>query len=264
MVLLAALLGFPTAIAEQNAVAGRTNKALGRVVDKVFLTFPESAAAFPRHKVRLTGNPVRPELLEKAASAEPPRWTSGPEAEFHVLVFGGSQGAHGINRVMMDALPHLKALPLALSLLHQSAPGQIPLLREAYMAAGITHELVDFIHDMERAYLWAHLVVCRAGSASLAEIALFKRPSILIPFPHAVDDHQALNARAFETAGAAVILPQERLTGERLAATLDELRKDPRRLAEMGAKAGTLARPDAAQRMVEECMGLLKRGTAHG
>ncbi len=262
MVLLAALLGLPTAIAEQNAVAGRTNKMLGRFAGRVFLTFPESAQAFPPGKVRLTGNPVRPELLKEAALAKPPAWTPG--SEIHLLVFGGSQGAQGINRIMMDALPHLTALPLILRVLHQSAPGQIPALREAYAAAGIAHELVDFIHHMERAYLWAHLVICRAGSASLAEVALFRRPAILIPFPHAVDDHQALNAKAFEAAGAALLFRQEGLTGERLASILDDLLKEPGRLAEMGERAGALARPDAAQRMVEECVGLLKGREAHG
>lgn len=260
VVLLAALLGIPTAIAEQNALAGRTNRVLGRFVKRVFLSFSESAGAFPTGKVRVTGNPIRPELLNGAREISPPRWERDSDETFHLLVFGGSQGALGINQGMIEALPLLRDLPFPVEVLHQAGSRQVEELRQAYATAEITHRVLPFIEEMDKAYRWAHLVVCRAGATSLGEITLFKRPSVLIPFPYATDDHQGRNAQVLESAGAAILLREDDLNGERLAGTIGKLGGDPALLYRMGAKAGQLARPEAADLIADECLALASRG----
>jgi UDP-N-acetylglucosamine--N-acetylmuramyl-(pentapeptide) pyrophosphoryl-undecaprenol N-acetylglucosamine transferase len=264
MVLLAALGRRPTAIAEQNAVAGRTNRILGRFVRRVFLAFPESRDAFPEEKVRVTGNPVRRELVEAAKSSQLTRWEALRGEPFRLLVFGGSQGARAINRAILDAIPLLGGFPFPLDVLHQSGPGQIQDLREAYCAAGISHQVVSFIDEMDRAYGWAHLVVCRAGATSLAEMALFGKPAILVPYPFAADDHQSRNARVHGASGAAIVMDESQLSGQRLAETIKVLAEDPARLAAMGDRSRALARPEAADLIVGECIQLAKNEGNHG
>lgn len=261
VVFLAALWGLPTAIAEQNTVAGRTNRFLGRFVDRVFLSFPEAMDRFFESKAVVTGNPVREELVEASSKALPPAWEGKPGDEFHLLIFGGSQGARAINEAMVEALPMLERFPFSLQIVHQAGKNQVEALRRAYGRSGLGHRVVDFIESMQEVYLWAHLVICRAGAASLAEIALFGLPSILIPFPHAVDDHQRENAKVFQAAGASVMVDQRELSGASLAQLVAALAGDPGRLKEMAAAARRLARPRAAAAMVEECMALVgKKG----
>lgn len=259
VVLLAAIMGIPAAIAEQNAVAGRTNRFLGRFVARVFLTFPDTAVQFPRAKARVTGNPVRRELVEAAGRINSVAWDGGQGEEFHLLIFGGSQGARAIDEAVKEALPILARFPFPLEVLHQAGKAQIPALGRAYQQSGVRHRVMEFIERMEEAYVWAHLVVCRAGATSLAEIALFGCPSVLIPFPHAVDDHQRLNAKVFESAGASVVLDQRELSGVSLAELVESLARDPSRLKRMAQAARGLARPHAAATMVEECMALAGR-----
>ncbi len=259
MVLLAALLGIETAIAEQNAVPGRTNRILGRFVKRVFVNFPQGGSLFSPSKVSITGNPLRRELVDAARNIAPARWEARQGEEFHLFIFGGSQGALGIDRAMLDAIPLFRRFPYPCKVLHQTAQDRVKDLDEAYAASEIPHTVLPFIQEMDRAYCWAHLVVCRAGATSLAEIALFGRPSVLIPFPYAADDHQTENARAFESAGAAVMLVEKALTGERLAEVIGSLAADPQRLAKMAESARTLARPDAAQDMALECIAIAKK-----
>ncbi len=264
MVLLAALLGIETAIAEQNAVAGRTNRILARFVRRVFVNFPQGGSMFSPSKVSVTGNPLREELVDAAKGAAPMRWEAKHGEEFHLFIFGGSQGALGIDRAILHAIPLLRDFPYPLKVLHQTAQGRVQDLDEAYAASEIPHTVVPFIQEMDRAYCWAHLVVCRAGATSLAEIALFRRPSVLIPFPHAVDDHQTENARVFESAGAAVLLMEKALTGERLAGVIAGLAADPERLNKMAESAWTLARPDAAEAIARECIRLVAKRQGYG
>lgn len=257
VVLMASLMGIPTAVAEQNAFAGRTNRILGRIAGRVFLAFQETEAQFPSSKVRVTGNPVRKQLLEAAERCPPVKWDASRKEEFHLLVFGGSQGARGIDLAVQEAIPLLVRLPFPVVVLHQANKAQVQGLRRAYQGSGMTHEVVEFIDEMELAYSRAHLVVCRAGASSLAELSLFGRPSILVPFPYAVDDHQKRNALLFQKAGASVILEQGRLSGASLAALIETLATEPNRLETMARAASSLARPEAARTMVEECMALV-------
>jgi UDP-N-acetylglucosamine--N-acetylmuramyl-(pentapeptide) pyrophosphoryl-undecaprenol N-acetylglucosamine transferase len=258
IVLLAAIVGIPTAIAEQNSIAGRTNRLLGRFAKRVFLGFPQAQGAFPQEKVLITGNPVRRELLEAAARRRPSPWKGSEEEEFHLLVFGGSQGAKAIDEAMVEAIPMFAQLPFRLRVLHQTAPDRIEWLEEKYSEAGLEHEVVAFIERMEEAYLWAHLAICRAGAMSLAELALFGVPSILIPYPYATDDHQRKNAQAWESAGASLVLDQKELSGRRLFELVRALSSSPQRLGEMARAARGLARPSAASEMVRECAKLLE------
>ncbi len=258
VVLIAAIGGIPTAIAEQNSVPGRTNRLLGRFAKRVFLAFPQAEGAFPKEKVLVTGNPVRRELLEASARRRPFPWKGGQEDDFHLLVFGGSQGAKAIDEAMVEAIPMFAQLPFRLKVLHQTAPDRVHWLEEKYSEVGLEHEVVAFIERMEEAYLWAHLAICRAGAMSLAELALFGVPSILVPYPYAADDHQRKNAQAWESAGASLVLDQKELNGRRLFELVRTLSSSPEKLREMGWAARGLARPNAALEIVRECVKLLE------
>lgn len=257
VVLMAFLMGIPTAVAEQNAFAGRTNRMLGRIAGRVFLAFQDTEEQFPQRKVRITGNPVRKQLLEAARECGPVKWDPSGKEQFRLLIFGGSQGARGIDLAVREAIPLLARLPFPLAVLHQTGQAQVRELRRAYEESGIPHEVVGFIDRMETAYSRAHLVICRAGASSLAELSLFGRPSILVPFPYAVDDHQKRNGLFFQRAGASVLLEQAELSGASLAALVEKLATQPKVLESMGQAARSLARPEAAQSMVRECMALV-------
>lgn len=264
IVLIAYLLRIPNAVAEQNAVSGRTNKLLGRFSSRIFLAFAEAGRDFPEDKTVVCGNPVRRELLEAAMGSSPPQWNAREGEEFHLLVFGGSQGAKAIDEAFLEAMPLLRKFPYPLSVVHQTAASRVEKLAKAYNEAGIQCQVLSFIEKMEEAYLWAHLVVCRAGAMSLAEIALFGLPSILVPFPYATDDHQKRNAQVWESNGAGVILEQGSLNGEKLFEALVSLASDPERLQKMATKAKSLAAPDAARNMARECLKLVTEGRHEG
>lgn len=258
IVMIAAILGIPTAIAEQNSVPGRTNRLLGKVAKKVFLAFSEAQEAFPKEKVLVTGNPLPRELLEAAKLERTAPWKRSPGQKFHLLIFGGSQGAKAIDEAIVEAIPLLSRLPFPLKVIHQTAPDRLRWLEEFYSNSGLEHEVVDFIERMERAYLWAHLAICRAGAMSLAELALFGVPSILIPYPYAADDHQRKNSQVWQSAGASVVIDQKELDGRRLFELISTLSSSPERLEEMALAARGLARPNAALEMVRECVKLLE------
>jgi UDP-N-acetylglucosamine--N-acetylmuramyl-(pentapeptide) pyrophosphoryl-undecaprenol N-acetylglucosamine transferase len=245
--MMAALFGRPLVIHEQNSVAGLTNKVLAHVADRVLGTFPGALEG-----AILTGNPVRPEI----GALEPPERRYGARSgPLRLLVVGGSLGAKALN----DTVP----LAIALmprerrpSIRHQAGAQHIDALRSAYASAGVEAEAVPFIDDMAKAYAEADLVVCRAGATSVAEIAAAGVASVLVPYPHAVDDHQTTNARLLSDAGAAVLLPQSQLTTERLSQLL--LERDRTGLLEMARRARSLGRPDAAQTVARICEDLAR------
>jgi UDP-N-acetylglucosamine--N-acetylmuramyl-(pentapeptide) pyrophosphoryl-undecaprenol N-acetylglucosamine transferase len=240
--MMAALLGRPLVIHEQNSIAGLANKVLARVADRVLCTFP---GALPRAVV--TGNPVRSEI----GALDPPERRYGERSgPLRLLVVGGSLGAKALNdnvplaiaRLPRDRRPVIK---------HQAGAQHIEALRRAYESAGVDADAVAFIDDMAKAYAEADLVVCRAGATSVAEIAAAGVASVLVPYPHAVDDHQTTNARLLADAGAAVLLPQSELGPERLARLV--LEHDRARLLDMARRARALGRPDAAQAVARVC-----------
>jgi len=234
----------PTLIHEQNACPGLTNRLLGGWVDRVCLSFSESHCAFHRGRTVLTGNPLRPGMEDC-----PPPQGSEPT----LLVFGGSRGARAINEAMVAALPQLQALQ-PLRILHQSGSEDLERVRQGYQAAGWENaEIVPFIDDMASAYAQSHLVICRAGATTLAELTACGRPAILIPYPHAAADHQTANARALARKGAGLLLAQTELSGERLARLTGDLLQDRDRLGTMAAAARMMAKKGAADLILQEC-----------
>jgi UDP-N-acetylglucosamine--N-acetylmuramyl-(pentapeptide) pyrophosphoryl-undecaprenol N-acetylglucosamine transferase len=197
----------------------------------------------------LTGNPVRPEI---AAIAAPESRYAGRSGPLRVLVVGGSLGAQALNDVVPRALALLTGAKPVLT--HQSGAQHLDSLRAAYSAAGVPAKTSAFIEDMAAAYAEADLVVCRAGATTVAEIAAAGVASVLVPYPHAVDDHQTANARFLADAGAAVLVPQSELSPERLAGVLAGF--DRLRLGEMAGRARSLARPGAAAAVATACAEL--------
>jgi UDP-N-acetylglucosamine--N-acetylmuramyl-(pentapeptide) pyrophosphoryl-undecaprenol N-acetylglucosamine transferase len=254
MVLAAALVGYPTAIQEQNSVPGFTNRTLGRFVRAVLIAFEESSRFFPARKVTLVGNPVRRKFLTSAQGR-------ADEGSGSWLVVGGSQGARAVNDLAIAAaelLAQQNALP---PFVHQTGASDLARCQERYRAVGLADRVTvqPFIEDMATALASASLVVGRAGALTLAELAIVGRPAVLIPLPTAADDHQSKNAAAFRDAGAALILEQEGATGAALASIVRELLGDPARRAAMTAAMRQLARPTAAAAVTDRLAALAAR-----
>ena len=235
------------AILEQNLRPGFTNRVLGRLVDRIFTSFRESVAFFPAAKVVLTGTPVR--------------WRTLPvvdrEERFHLLVFGGSAGAHRINEAVLGALAHLGEAAAGIRVTHQTGRTDEESVRKGYEPLPCKAEVLPFIDRMDAAYAAADLVVCRAGASTLSELTVFGKPSVLVPYPYAAHDHQRLNALALERAGAAEVIVERELTAPGLGETIGALRGDAARREAMGRAAARLGRGDAAERIVDECRALV-------
>lgn len=254
--------GFPTmpppvlVLHEQNAVLGRANRLLATRADALALTYAETGKVPEGAKPCVVGNPVRPAL---AALAGAP-YEAPHEGAIRLLVIGGSLGA----RVFGDAVPAaIAALPAALRqrliVTQQCRAEDLERVRAAYAGTGIPVELSPFFTDIPRRLATAHLVVARAGASTLAELACAGRPSVLVPLPSAIDDHQAANARALAAAGAARVLPQAEMTGETLSSILATWLLAPERLAEAARAAASLARPQAARDLADLVLTLLRR-----
>jgi UDP-N-acetylglucosamine--N-acetylmuramyl-(pentapeptide) pyrophosphoryl-undecaprenol N-acetylglucosamine transferase len=237
------MLRVPTAVHEQNSVPGATNRILGHIAGRVLLAYPDECRAFPRRKVLLTGNPVRPEIAA-LAKTEPSRVVPS-----RVLVLGGSQGARAVNRVVVTAWPRLAAAGLTLR--HQTGSADYESVANLYRGQEGVH-VEPFIEDMAEAYAWADLVIGRAGASTLAELACAGLPAVLVPFPYATSDHQTVNASFLTGAGAAVAIAEKDLNAGILADTVLALTGEAGRLAAMGRAARGLAKPDAARVIAEE------------
>jgi UDP-N-acetylglucosamine--N-acetylmuramyl-(pentapeptide) pyrophosphoryl-undecaprenol N-acetylglucosamine transferase len=259
VVLVAALRGVPTLLLEQNAVPGLTNRLLAPFVRAAAVTF-DATRSFFGAKAFVSGNPVRPEFIATAGSSAEaaPRDGTSATSSTEVLVFGGSQGAHAINMAMVEAAAGLAAGDPGLHLTHQTGERDVEVVRAAYRQAGLQADVEPFLYDMGRRLGRAQLVVCRAGATTLAEITAAGKPAILIPLPTATDDHQRKNAEALAAAGAADVLLQRDATGPALAARVLALLADVERRRRMAAAARALARPDAAEVIVDRAMALMK------
>ena len=260
MVLAAKGMQTPCYIHEQNAIPGMTNKLLARFADRVFITLEESARFFPKEKTLLTGNPLRRQILNLAATQNSPSIHPLPEGEseqseqgrFRLFVFGGSQGAHAINTAMIAALPHLADLSDRLEICHQTGEKDCTGVRASYEKGSIPSTVQPFISDMAVEYHKADLIICRAGATTIAEVTACGKACLFIPFPHAVDDHQRRNAEALLKKQACFMLLERELSGERMAAMIRELISDPETLRRTGEAAFSLARLDAAKIIVDE------------
>ena len=244
--MMAALMGVPLVLHEQNSVAGLANRVLAGVADRIATGFPNVFK-----KGEWVGNPVRPEIAALPAPAER---LAAREGALRVLVIGGSLGAQALNEMVPKGMSQLLADVLP-QIVHQAGEKHLEALKANYAAAGVDAHCVSFIEDMAGAYEWADLVICRAGALTIAELAAAGVASILVPFPHAVDDHQTANAKFLVHAGGAFLLPQAELTPESIALIRNYCRGQ---LLEMAEKARSLAKPDATAAVAQICSEIAK------
>jgi UDP-N-acetylglucosamine--N-acetylmuramyl-(pentapeptide) pyrophosphoryl-undecaprenol N-acetylglucosamine transferase len=269
VVLLAALMGYPTAIQEQNSVPGITNRILGRLVRVVFTAFEDAAKFFPARKIERLGNPVRQQIvaaLEAAGPGTPESSAQAPATQaagsLRILVVGGSQGARAVSNLVVDAAAELAKQGANFSVVHQTGNADLDRITQRYQELGLADraQARAFIDDMAAAYASADLVVARAGALTLAELAIAGKPAILVPLPTAADDHQSKNAARFAAAGAAVVLDQRKATAQELSAEIARLLRDPAKRATMAEAMRGLARPQAAAAIAERLQAMAAKG----
>jgi UDP-N-acetylglucosamine--N-acetylmuramyl-(pentapeptide) pyrophosphoryl-undecaprenol N-acetylglucosamine transferase len=257
--LAAAQLGYPTVIHEQNAVLGRANRFLAGRAKVIATAFPKTSGVRTGDRARIveTGNPVRPAIREGATPYTPPR----PGQPIELLVIGGSQGAHVFSEIVPAALAMLPAeLRARLRVSQQARPEDRADAIARYVSLGVTAEIESFFTDVPARLARAHLVICRAGASTVAELAATGRPAILVPYPYAADDHQSVNSRAVADAGAGWVIGQDVLSPPLLAYRLGELLGGSPELANAAAAARAFARDDAADRLAALVLGLVPRG----
>jgi len=250
--LAARLLGLKTAVHEQNSYPGLTNRLLSRIVDRVFISFEESREGFKTRSVFLTGNPVRSELFTGVGKED------GDRSRFTILVLGGSQGAKAVNRAFVETLACLNKMGKDPEVIHQTGKMDHEQVLEDYRNRNLKGEVVPFIEDMVGAYDHADLVVSRAGATTVFELAAVGKPSVLIPYPHAANNHQEINALSLVRAGGAEMIRQKDLTGEGMARVLSKYMDDRKSLNEMGESAQKIARPDAARVIAHQLLEMVK------
>ena len=257
--MMAALLAKPLVVHEQNGIAGLTNRVLACLADKVLVAFPNAFKGshdkpVPCGKVETEwcGNPVRADI---AAVAEPQARFAGREGPLRLLVAGGSLGAAALNEAVPKALALIPQTQRP-EVVHQSGAKHLDTLQAYYHTAGVTADIRPFIENMAAMYAWADLVLCRAGALTVAELAAAGVASVLVPYPHAVDDHQTSNAHFLSNSGAAILVAQSELTAQRLAEILQGLNRD--QLLTMAQAARTLAKPEATRQVAKACKELAK------
>ena len=242
----------PLLIHEQNAVAGTTNRILARFAQRIFGAFPQSFPATV--DVELIGNPVRQSILALPIPSERFASRVGSDTALRVLVLGGSQGARVLNEQVPAGLARLPR-EIELTVWHQAGVS-LDVAQAAYARAGLEPRLDEFIEDMAAAYGWADLVICRAGALTVAELAAAGIGAVLIPFPHAIDDHQMKNAMSFASQGAGIVIPESELDPERLARELTTLLSDHQALVRLAERARAQAKPRAAEILADACLEL--------
>jgi len=253
--------GFPTALHEQNAVLGRANRLLAPRVDRIATCYESLSHLAPawRDKVVQTGMPVRPAIAAQRNTDYPPLTDDGP---LRLLVLGGSQGARILSEVIPAALARLpEAMRKRLRVSQQCRPEDLDAVRAAYAGSGIEAALESFFHDVPERLATAHLVIARSGASTVAELTALGRPAILVPYPHAIDDHQTANAHAIDDVGGGWLIPQPAFTAETLAARLESLFALPGSLTRAAACARTAGVPDAAARLADLVGNLIKATT---
>jgi len=245
--------GLPVAVLEQNAIPGRVSRFLSRFAAEVHAAYEESAPRFPRPgKVAVSGNPVRRSIIEAAGR----RAARGGGGRLSLLVAGGSQGARRLNELFIEAVAKLAPQAGGLRVVHLTGSAHHGAAVKAAGGLPLEVELVAFEKDMAARYADADLILSRAGATGLAEIAVCGLPAILVPFPFAKDNHQEANARAFERAGAARVLLEGSLSGERLAAELRGLMENDEQRAEMAARMKARGRPAAGAEIAGRVLAL--------
>ncbi len=233
----------PVVVMEPNAVPGFTNRIIGRFVARALINFPETAAYFPKGRTEITGLPVREEFF---------RLPRKPRGDLlHILITGGSQGSRTLNNAARQSWPLFRAAGVPVRIVHQTGRNGFEELREAFAESGLEGEIVPFLTAMPAAFAAADLVVCRSGAGAVSELAAAGKPSILVPFPFAADDHQTRNAEAMARGGAARLVRDAEMNGEKLVSTVMDLSRSEGTLEAMGVAARQYARPGAAHRAAE-------------
>jgi UDP-N-acetylglucosamine--N-acetylmuramyl-(pentapeptide) pyrophosphoryl-undecaprenol N-acetylglucosamine transferase len=244
------LMGVKTAIHEQNTIPGLANRMLGKIANRIFISFACSRTYFPQNKTVLTGNPIRKQHITEAGQ-------SPPKTPFTLLVIGGSLGSHQINTALIEALEYLLPIKDTLRIIHQTGTRDIEMVQEAYRAKGFSAEVVSFIDQIAGVYSRAHLVISRSGATTLAELMIHHKAAILIPYPLAADHHQHRNAGVLVDEEAARMIDPDHLTGRCLADHILDLYHHPERLSALEENAGNLGRPHAAREIVDHCYQLV-------
>jgi UDP-N-acetylglucosamine--N-acetylmuramyl-(pentapeptide) pyrophosphoryl-undecaprenol N-acetylglucosamine transferase len=241
--LAAVLRKIPVVVMEPNAIPGITNRWIGRYVHRALLSFQETARFFPSGRAEITGLPVRDDFF---------RIRQRPQSgTFNILITGGSQGARTLNEAARESWPLFLEAKLPVRFIHQTGLAAFESIRNDFATARLEGEVSAFIEDMPAAFAQADLIVCRSGAGAIAELAAAGKPSILIPFPYAADDHQMRNAEAFQRAGAARLFPDREWNGQTFFDAVRALIEDPGQLSMMGERARRLAHPGAAERAAQ-------------
>ncbi len=252
------LLGIKIVLHEQNILPGITNRILSRLADRIYVSFDNIPAGFNPKKVLYTGNPVRREILQYKRNQKVGEIDdSTQQRHFAILILGGSQGAHSINMALLDAIDKLKDKD-KFFFIHQTVLNDETRVKNAYELYGVSCRVQAFFNDMARQYQKADLVICRAGATTVAEIKAVGKGAIFIPFPFAADNHQVLNARSLEKAGAAEMILEKDLNGKALAERINFYASSPDTLRQMASRARNLSRPDAAAVIVDDCYKLVR------
>ena len=269
LIAAATLLGIKRVLLEPNAYPGMANRLLSPLAHLVFVSFAEALPFFDSRKTRVVGTPIRRAFLDLMPSADA---TPADDSPSHVrgpllLILGGSQGAHSINRAMTEAFPILSQSHAGLRIIHQTGERDFEEIATAYRAAvqklgsSIAEpEIAAFLFDVPQVLKQADLIISRSGATTVAEITACGKPAIFVPFPHAIHGHQERNARVLEQAGAAQVILDHSLSGSMLAQAVSALINNPQRLAEMGRHSRSLGRPEAAEQVVHACRELVGLG----
>jgi UDP-N-acetylglucosamine--N-acetylmuramyl-(pentapeptide) pyrophosphoryl-undecaprenol N-acetylglucosamine transferase len=252
VVAAACILGIPRLIHEQNVVPGLANRLLGRLVERVAVSYRESLPYFPKGKAVVTGNPVRPAIWQLRGRKHE------PNGRFHLLVFGGSQGAHRLNVAMLEALPHLADVLDLLWIVHQTGRNDYAMVQAAYADNGYPGVVHAYMEDMAAEYGAADLAICRAGATTIAELTAAGKAAILVPFPYAANNHQEHNAHTLAAMGAAAVIADRDLSGSLLAERTRYYLQHPEEIAQMAARGLALGKPDAAMRVAHLCLELCR------
>ncbi|MDM8539659.1 undecaprenyldiphospho-muramoylpentapeptide beta-N-acetylglucosaminyltransferase [Desulfococcaceae bacterium HSG9] len=264
IVLAARLMKLKSAIHEQNIRPGITNCLLAKLANRIYSSFPNTQFKLSgksehpaiQKKILVSGNPIRQEFMRSDIKTN-----EDDDLNFTVLICGGSQGAHRINMTMIEIPDYLKGV---YHIIHQTGTDDETMVRDAYRHKNIKASVKPFFHDMAWQYRKADIIVCRAGATTIAEITAIGKPAIFIPFPHAADNHQELNAAGLVAAGAAEMIPESELTAQRLAQRIDYYATHPNHLRKKAERSRVLGRPDAARRIVDDCYRLIMKHQKSG
>jgi UDP-N-acetylglucosamine--N-acetylmuramyl-(pentapeptide) pyrophosphoryl-undecaprenol N-acetylglucosamine transferase len=264
----ARLLGVKIVLHEQNLLPGITNRMLAPFAERIFVSFEKTGECFSPEKIRVSGNPVRREILNGISQPSVEHLKERETRPFTVFVSGGSQGAHRLNLAMMEAVEHLGRSAGRIEgkmerffIVHQTGSDDCDRVKGVYRNCGIAHEVRPFFHDMQSRYQKADLMICRAGATTVAEITALGKGVIFVPFPFAADNHQVVNAKSLSGQGAAEMILEKDIGGGILAERIEYYASRPEDLRRMAARAKAIGRPDAAKVIVDDIYNMFKENT---